>query len=855
MTLPCGNQQTSRQSVRDLVHGLCLLVLAGTLFSGCSSDPEAETQDGSASTSDASNSSSNQKTGLPATPQLPQPKSSVLRLYTSPAGLQVFVDGELATSDGGEPLVTPCAITVTHGDHEVRAAGPGFADAITMATVPDTEELTLEATADSDGAADSILKAPLLNLEVGESVPLESLNSPGQELDPYLTADGLQLWFVGDRTEGRGIYVSTRPTVWHHFDPPRFIEATRTRSLPATPSLAEDRLSFVYVIPEDARIWSTSRKTPFGDFTDRNPLLYSEDLNRRWLSAQMLADGSRLYWLEVADGQRHSRAAVRASTDDKFGKPLKFSLPGLHPCLTPDGLRQFSFDGTTLRRSWRPSLNAAAFSPPEVITTLELPNYVHSEERRQFHVSTDEQWMVYSDQAARDANLHMVRLSRGRGLGLVVTGKPIAAKQETTVAETEPTKPSDTPGASSPTTEQPPAREPLSYPVFRQQWLRLLGERDYDAASSLLEEHRSDFAGTDFANAIKWDEADLAVLLRFEEDARRALSVMRPGADMRLGTTRVKFVKFEDDVVYGDRNGSEVSLPWQELTAANLVALADEVIESTNEAAQFRVGVFLLHDVTGSSRTAQIRLRRSGQLGEMFVDQQAGRLLQQAQYEIGEGRLAAARGMLRELQETFGSTSWAQQAAETEHALYTHVRWETRGPRDWAAHPETGEIEFDLDRQNGAYLVSTGEWKRFQLELEWRTQGRAAQGGIFFRYPGSGRPYDNALKIQLANDAGVAADEFCTGSVFKVQAPSENVVRPEGEWNELQLRVDGTRLQLTINGTQVHDTTLNVAGIAETGYVAIDGEAGGITYRRILLMEWPEDKAETGETTGGAAAN
>ena len=62
-----------------------------------------------------------------------------------------------------------------------------------------------------------------MNLAVGEAVPLHALNTIGNEFDPFVTSDGLAIYFAADRAEGRGIFTAARPSPLHPFEEPRLL--------------------------------------------------------------------------------------------------------------------------------------------------------------------------------------------------------------------------------------------------------------------------------------------------------------------------------------------------------------------------------------------------------------------------------------------------------------------------------------------------------------------------------------------------------------------------------------------------------------------------------------------------------
>lgn len=801
------------------------------LICGCGDSSDNSDQDEASQAKEETSESD--KSRLPSTPAIPAPKTAICRVYTPQPGFEVFVGGQRVVNDAGEPVMTPCAITVPHGEFEIRVAREGYSDAMQLVVVPDVEEVDLEPAEVETPDPLSILQSPRFRAEVGQPIALDELNTAGAELDPYLTADGLQLWFVGDRAEGRGLFVSHRLTPFDTFAPPEFIEASRSRELPATPSFSGDRLMVVYAIPEDARIWALVRSNPFEDFIDRKPLKFASETGIRWPSSQITADGTRLYWVDVQDGKRRSRAAVRKSPDEEFGKALSFELAGTHPCMTPDGLRQFAFDGHALRRSWRPNLQSY-FSESEVVTTLELPNYVPTDSRRQYFVSADEQWMIYCQNPERDADLYLVRLSAGPSFGFAVTGKPIAARPVEVVETTAPKQPDP----------QPPEPEPepvqvYTYAEFRTVWLDLLRQRQYTAALEMLDQHEADFAGTAFTELAVWDRSDLAKLLRFEQQVQQALNKLQPGDEIRMGAVKLNFVGFDGETVTGERNGTTVERGLSELSAADLVILVDQVVERTDPEAQTRIGMFLFFDDTGNKRTASSRLRRGGDLGSQFLEQHATRGLTLARENLKSGDLAAGRTELLRVIDEFQTTAAAQEAERLNGELYSYVVWDRRGSRDWDADPKAGAYAADSQRQTGAMLISQRPLENFLLEFEWKVQGRTGQGGVFFRYSGEGNPYENGLKIQLANDAGVAPDPLCTGALFKQEAPQSNAARAEGEWNTFAMKVDQGQIEVTINDMQVLDTTFSSSTVGDTGFVGLDGEIGGVAYRKVLLMELP----------------
>ncbi len=112
-------------------------------------------------------------------------------------------------------------------------------------------------------------------------------------------------------------------------------------------------------------------------------------------------------------------------------------------------------------------------------------------------------------------------------------------------------------------------------------------------------------------------------------------------------------------------------------------------------------------------------------------------------------------------------------------------------------------------------------------------------GGVFLHDDASGKPGEKGNKIHLANDlAQSGVDQYSTGSLFGTESPLLNASLPEGKWNTLRIRVRDKTVQVAINGKDVLKATLDDE-LPKQGYVMLDGVAGGISYRRILLYELP----------------
>ena len=209
--------------------------------------------------------------------------------------------------------------------------------------------------------------------------------------------------------------------------------------------------------------------------------------------------------------------------------------------------------------------------------------------------------------------------------------------------------------------------------------------------------------------------------------------------------------------------------------------------------------------------------------------------------ELDRENIVAALARIDQLEKEFPRTAAGRGAAAMREALYARTEWERAGGRNWRTGPN-GEFTAGDERVDGAILKSPYEVTDFSLTMEYRTNSPTGQGGVYFTYPGRGRLDNNALKVQLSNDPGVAPDPYCTGALFGLEAPEVNAAGRQGEWNVFQMSVRGSRVSVTINGKKVLDKAFSAGERSTTGYVALDGVSGGISYRKVILSDRPAVK-------------
>ncbi|MES5819017.1 ThuA domain-containing protein [Streptomyces sp. RG80] len=169
---------------------------------------------------------------------------------------------------------------------------------------------------------------------------------------------------------------------------------------------------------------------------------------------------------------------------------------------------------------------------------------------------------------------------------------------------------------------------------------------------------------------------------------------------------------------------------------------------------------------------------------------------------------------------------------------------------DWR---QAGPGSFTLD-DNGT-ITSTGGmgmlwyagsgFGAYSLKLDWRMAGDD-NSGVFVGFPPSDDPWsavNNGYEIQIdATDV----PEKTTGSVYGFRSADlkkrDRALNPPGEWNTYEIRVEGERLRVWLNGVKINDfTNTDPARSLRDGHLGIQnhGADDQVSFRNVRIKELP----------------
>lgn len=147
-----------------------------------------------------------------------------------------------------------------------------------------------------------------------------------------------------------------------------------------------------------------------------------------------------------------------------------------------------------------------------------------------------------------------------------------------------------------------------------------------------------------------------------------------------------------------------------------------------------------------------------------------------------------------------------------------------RNGTNWSTDPEV----------SGSWLRTERPYQDFILDLEYTIEGNS---GIFIRSGLDKNPAFTGYEMQIVSDHGRAPSKGSAGSLYDVVAPSQNMTRPIGQWNQVRILAEGPRIQIILNGEMVVD--FDEASRSEIGYIGLQNhdDKSVVKFRNIRLTE------------------
>ncbi len=189
--------------------------------------------------------------------------------------------------------------------------------------------------------------------------------------------------------------------------------------------------------------------------------------------------------------------------------------------------------------------------------------------------------------------------------------------------------------------------------------------------------------------------------------------------------------------------------------------------------------------------------------------------------------------------------------------------WKCNNGKPIATPVEDGAI---VPYQSGGYLViHEKQFGDFVFKCDVRWEDPRCNSGIFFRVQDPKNPVHTGFEIQVMSGEGTGKHDF--GAIYDLASTSKNAGKPTGEWNTVEIRCEGPKIQVQVNGEQVssincddfdqpglcpdgekHKYKLNkqpraVKDFARKGYLGFQDHGHKVWYKNVKLLELNDAKS------------
>ena len=153
--------------------------------------------------------------------------------------------------------------------------------------------------------------------------------------------------------------------------------------------------------------------------------------------------------------------------------------------------------------------------------------------------------------------------------------------------------------------------------------------------------------------------------------------------------------------------------------------------------------------------------------------------------------------------------------------------------------------------EGGGWLATPKDYANFLLRLEFKLSPES-NSGVYLRAPADmTRISRTGMEIQLLDDGHPRYKTIKpyqrSGSIYEVAAAEAGHLRPTGEWNVMEIKLEGSKATIRINSAVVvaddlakHPAELEQAhpGIKrETGRIGLQSHNGRVEFRAIEVKE------------------
>jgi hypothetical protein len=176
--------------------------------------------------------------------------------------------------------------------------------------------------------------------------------------------------------------------------------------------------------------------------------------------------------------------------------------------------------------------------------------------------------------------------------------------------------------------------------------------------------------------------------------------------------------------------------------------------------------------------------------------------------------------------------------------------WEGDTQKTWRI--EDGALvagDLNVKAPRNEFLATVKTYKNFVLRLEYKLEGTEGfvNSGVQVRSVRIDKPSHEMRGYQADIGKGWTGSLYDESRRNKVIAKADEAavakIEKPGDWNRYEIRCEGPRIVLSVNGTQTVDYTEMDAGIPLDGHIAVQIHGDGKTivrFRNLTIDQLPD---------------
>ncbi|MFL5298174.1 MAG: DUF1080 domain-containing protein [Phenylobacterium sp.] len=149
-------------------------------------------------------------------------------------------------------------------------------------------------------------------------------------------------------------------------------------------------------------------------------------------------------------------------------------------------------------------------------------------------------------------------------------------------------------------------------------------------------------------------------------------------------------------------------------------------------------------------------------------------------------------------------------------------------------------------------IITKDQFENFDLSFQWKISPKGNSGVMFHVIEVGDETYESGPEYQVLDNAHGEAPPQQAASLFALYAPSKDMTKPPGEWNQGRIVVDHGKVQHWLNGVKVVEYDIGSADFkarvaaskfkqwpqfatGKTGHIALQNHGDAVWFRDVKV--------------------